>query len=80
MTPLELREKLLDAKSQHRQGLIDVDTLYAAADEYIESLKAGRAPAPPLILIEVYLADDPALTKLKGNNNTLGLDLPGVST
>lgn len=42
MTPLELREKLLDAKSQHRQGLIDVDTLYAAADEYIESLKAFK--------------------------------------
>ena len=47
--------------------------------EYIEALKAGHAPAPPSILIEVYLADDPALTKLKGNNNTLGLDLPGVA-
>ncbi|MCE2972944.1 MAG: AAA family ATPase [Sediminibacterium sp.] len=47
--------------------------------EYIEALKAGRALAPPSILIEVYLADDPVLTKLKGNNNTLGLDLPGVA-
>lgn len=47
--------------------------------EYIDALKAGRAPAPPSILIEVYLADDPALTKLKGNNNTLALDLPGVA-
>jgi putative ATP-dependent endonuclease of OLD family len=47
--------------------------------EYIGALKNGLTPAPPSILIEVYLADDPAITKLKGKNNTLGLDLPGVS-
>lgn len=37
--------------------------------EYIEALKAGKAPQPPSILIELYLADDPALTKLRGDNN-----------
>jgi len=46
---------------------------------YVESLKKGASAETPNILIEVYLADDSALTKLKGNNNSLGLDLPGVS-
>ena len=45
---------------------------------YIDQLKAGLAPEPPTILIELYLADDPALVKLKGDNNSLKLDLPGV--
>lgn len=47
--------------------------------KYIGELKAGASPEPPSILIEVYLADDVALVKLKGSNNSLGLDLPGVS-
>ncbi|WP_439541835.1 ATP-dependent nuclease [Hyphomicrobium sp.] len=47
--------------------------------EYIDKLKGGASPEPPSILIEVYLADDSALAKLKGDNNSLGLDLPGVS-
>lgn len=46
---------------------------------YIEKLQTGETPEPPSILIELYLADDPALAKLKGDNNTLRLDLPGVS-
>ncbi len=46
--------------------------------DYFEKRKQGLTPEPPRILIELYLADDPALTKLKGNNNSLGLDLPGV--
>lgn len=46
---------------------------------YAEALVKGEAAEPPSILIEVYLADDPSLTKLKGDNNSLGLDLPGVS-
>lgn len=47
--------------------------------DYFEKRKQGDTPEPPRILIELYLADDPALAKLKGNNNSLGLDLPGVS-
>ncbi len=46
---------------------------------YIDQLKAGHNPAPPSIHIELYLADDPALTVLKGDNNSLRLNLPGVS-
>lgn len=46
---------------------------------YFEALKAGTHAGPPSILIELYLADDPALAKLKGDNNSLRLDVPGVS-
>lgn len=46
---------------------------------YVEQLKASQNPEPPSILIELYLADDPALAKLKGDNNSLKLDLPGVT-
>jgi N-formylglutamate amidohydrolase len=42
MTPLELKEKLLDARSQYRNGDCDIDALYAAADAYIDSLKAYK--------------------------------------
>lgn len=55
--------------------LFNLDVVQA----YVEALKSGAAPEPPSILIESYLADDPALTKLKGDNNSLGLDLPGVT-
>lgn len=47
--------------------------------EYIDSLAAGDKPQPPRILLEVYLADDPNLTKLKGDHNSLKIDRPGVS-
>jgi putative ATP-dependent endonuclease of OLD family len=46
--------------------------------DYFEALRAGDAPEPPSIIIELYLADDPALAKLKGNNNSQRLDLPGI--
>lgn len=46
---------------------------------YVNELMAGQKPAPPSIHIELYLADDPALTVLKGDNNSLKLNLPGVS-
>lgn len=55
--------------------LFNLDLVHA----YIEALKQGNSSEPPNILIEVYLADDPALTKLKGDNNSLGIDLPGVT-
>ena len=42
MTPLELREKVIESKRLYGQGLIDVDALYAAADAYIEALKAFK--------------------------------------
>lgn len=42
MTALELREKVIEAKRLFGQGLIDVDALYAAADAYIDALKAFK--------------------------------------
>ncbi|WP_274423904.1 ATP-dependent nuclease [Chelativorans sp. YIM 93263] len=47
--------------------------------EYFEKRKQGQTPEPPRILIELYLANDASLAKLKGNNNKLGLDQSGVS-
>lgn len=45
---------------------------------YFDALKQGASHEPPSILIEVYLSDDPALTKLKGDNNSLTLNVPGI--
>lgn len=46
--------------------------------KYIGELKAKKANSPPAILIELYFADDPALAKLKGTNNSANADVPGV--
>lgn len=46
---------------------------------YFNKLLSSIPVEPPRILIELYLSDDPSLSRLKGNNNSLGLDLPGVS-
>lgn len=40
MTPLQLRDALIEAKKAFGRGEITVDTLYVAADAYIESIKA----------------------------------------
>lgn len=47
--------------------------------DYFARRARGEAPEPPRILIELYLTDDPALAKLKGDNNSLKLDVPGVA-
>jgi len=49
-----------------------------AVAEYIDALVNKEAVPPPAILIELYFHDDAALSKLKGTNNSLGADLPGV--
>ena len=46
---------------------------------YIAALIAKISVAPPEILIELYFHDDATLSKLKGTNNSLGTDLPGVA-
>jgi putative ATP-dependent endonuclease of the OLD family len=46
--------------------------------EYIAALHKKYVGPPPSILIELYFADDPTLTKLKGRINSLKLDVPGV--
>jgi len=45
---------------------------------YIARLHKGYKGPPPPILIELYFADDVALTKLKGRNNFLKVDVPGI--
>lgn len=55
--------------------LFNVDVV----SEYFEQRTRSLNPEPPRILIELYLADDPSLAKLKGDNNSLRVDLPGVS-
>ena len=49
-----------------------------AVADYINSLVNKAPSAPPSILIEIYFVDDPALTKLKGRNNSKREDVPGV--
>lgn len=47
--------------------------------DYISALKTKVAAAPPSVLIELYFADEDALAKLKGTNNTRNENVPGVS-
>lgn len=80
-TLLEATNLALTGQLNGRPLLIELHPYLFNLDlvrSYIESLMNGAPPEPPSILIEVYLADDPALTKLRGDNNSLGLDLPGV--
>lgn len=47
--------------------------------KYIESLKSPTPSKPPSALIELYMEDDKSLASLKGTNNSLKEDVPGVS-
>lgn len=81
-TLLEAAHLALTGQLNGRPLLVEIHPYLFNLDlvqAYIEALKKGIAAEPPHILIEIYLADDAALTKLKGDNNSLGLDLPGVS-
>ena len=50
----------------------------AAVAEYIAQLRAGKAPQPPEIVIDLFLDESAATAALKGTNNLLGEDAPGV--
>lgn len=45
---------------------------------YLESLQQENYTSPPSIIIEAYFNDDENLADLKGTNNTLGHDCPGI--
>ena len=67
---------LLNGRSIHTElhtHLFNADT----TTEYIQFLKAIPKP-PPSVLIELYLEDVNALAALKGRNNSLKLDVPGL--
>jgi len=55
--------------------LFNVDVV----SDYFERRTLGLNSEPPHVLIELYLADDPLLAKLKGDNNSQRIDLPGIS-
>lgn len=46
--------------------------------EYIDKLQAGENPILPKIVIEAYFNDSSDLVNLKGKNNLLDLNVPGV--
>jgi len=48
------------------------------ADSYLTKLKAGQNPELPKILIELYLSDSPEVETLRGSNNSLKSDSPGI--
>ncbi len=50
-----------------------------ATDEYLATIKKAEYREPPVILIEVYLADEDRFARLLGTNNTLGKSAPGIS-
>ena len=41
-SPIDLRSKLQAARAAHQHGQLDLDGLYAAADEYIAALRAYK--------------------------------------
>lgn len=50
----------------------------STTQRYVAGLRAGEKPVPPEILIEIYFADDDDHASLRGTNNLLGEDCPGV--
>jgi predicted ATP-dependent endonuclease of OLD family len=50
----------------------------ALTKEYIESLKSGKKYSIPKLYIELYFENNPTFAELKGTNNTLGENCPGV--
>lgn len=67
---------LLNGRSIHTElhtHLFNADV----TSEYIQSLKTAPK-LPPSILIELYLDDLDALSGLKGKNNSLNLNVPGL--
>ena len=67
---------LLNGRSIHTElhtYLFNADV----TNEYIKSLMSAPKP-PPSILIELYLDDVDALAALKGQNNSLKLNVPGL--
>lgn len=51
----------------------------AATQAYLDSLGTGQPKPPPEVLIELYLEMSDKTAPLRGTNNSLRLDVPGVS-
>lgn len=51
----------------------------AVQAEFVESHRLGKPVPPPEICVELYLADTKEVAALAGTNNSLKLDVPGIS-
>ncbi len=49
-----------------------------ATTEYLAGVRAGSAPEPPSIIVELFLVETTDTVKLKGTNNSLGEDACGL--
>jgi putative ATP-dependent endonuclease of OLD family len=49
-----------------------------AVKEYVQALNSGTPIPPPTVTIEAYLDDDPVFARLKGTNNELKQNCPGL--
>ncbi|MEH6462038.1 AAA family ATPase, partial [Chitinimonas sp. JJ19] len=49
-----------------------------AVAEFVDGRRAGKPMPPPRILIELYLDDKEEFADLKGTNNSVGANLPGI--
>lgn len=49
-----------------------------AADEYVTAIQEGKKPAPPEITIDIFLRSSEKLGYMKGTNNALKEDVPGL--
>src|SRR5712691_8723151 len=48
------------------------------AEQYLTALRDGHRPKPPELVIEVFFEDRPECADLKGTNNSVNEDLPGL--
>jgi putative ATP-dependent endonuclease of the OLD family len=80
-TVLEAINLALTSRWQGRYLNAELSPHFLNADatyEYLDGLKKGTNPAPPELVVELFLADVPDTAALKGTNNSLGEDAPGL--
>lgn len=82
-TLLEALNLVLSGQVNGRQLQYSLDPYFfnlPMVGEFFGEFRSGNNPPPPQILIEAFLAGDEAaeLARLKGTNNSKGLDCPGI--
>ena len=80
-TLLEAVNLVLSGQINNRNILYDVNPYLFNNDttqEYFDDLSKGNIGPPPALLIEAYFNDDDSLQKLRGTNNTLRENCPGL--
>jgi predicted ATPase len=80
-TLLEALTTVLTGRVNGRWAQEELNPYWFNAEEvaaFFSAVGGGKRPAPPSILIEVYFSDDNHLQKLRGTNNSLHEDAPGL--